>query len=318
MFGDYDSETNVTIQQQAEHPVQYADAEVVGAKLKSQSLAGQAFRRFLRHRLAVTSAIFMILVVLVVFPLAPVVAPIHPHKIVLTEVGKPPSASHILGTDLTGRDVWSRIIYGGRVSVSVGLVAVAIYMSIGTLLGSIAGYYGGRVDAIIMRVTDTVMAFPVLVILISIVAIVGPGLFNAMLAIGMIGWTGVARLVRGQVLSIREMDFITAAQSIGVSERMIITRHILPNIVAPITVAASFGIAGAILTEAGLSFLGLGVQVPIPSWGNMLNEAQSIAILEGYPWLWVPPGLMISLCVLAINFIGDGLRDALDPRMNFS
>jgi peptide/nickel transport system permease protein len=308
----------VTIQQQAGHPAPYAEAEEVGKTFKNHSLAGQAFRRFSRHRLAVTSAIFMVIVVLVVFPLAPLVAPIHPHKIVLTKVGHPPSAEHILGTDLTGRDVWSRIIYGGRVSVSVGLVAVAIYMSIGTLLGSVAGYYGGRVDAIIMRITDTVMAFPVLVILISIVAIVGPGLFNAMLAIGMIGWTGVARLVRGQVLAIREMDYITAAQAIGVPEGTIIIRHILPNVVAPITVAASFGIAGAILTEAGLSFLGLGVQVPTPSWGNMLNEAQSIAILESYPWLWIPPGLMISLCVLAINFIGDGLRDALDPRMNFN
>ncbi|MBX3054389.1 MAG: ABC transporter permease [Caldilineaceae bacterium] len=292
-----------------------ADLSIAATPQVSQSLFRRALRRFLRHRLAVTSAIFMVLVVIVVFPLAPIVAPIHPHRITLTEVGQPPSLNHPLGTDLTGRDLWSRLVYGGRVSVSVGLVAVSIYMTIGTFLGSVAGYFGGRVDALIMRITDTVMAFPVLVILISIVAIVGPGLFNAMLAIGLIGWTGVARLVRGQVLSLRETDFITAARSVGVPEFQIISRHILPNIVAPVTVAASFGIAGAILTEAGLSFLGLGVQVPIPSWGNMLNEAQSIAILEQYVWLWVPPGLMISLCVLAINFIGDGLRDALDPRM---
>ena len=154
-----------------------------------------------------------------------------------------------------------------------------------------------------------------LVILISIVAIIGPGLLNAMLAIGLIGWTGVARLVRGQILSLREMDYVTAARALGVPEGRIIMRHILPNVVAPITVAASFGIAGAILTEAGLSFLGLGVQIPTPSWGNMLNESQSIEIIEHMQWLWVPPGLMITLCVLAINFIGDGLRDALDPRL---
>ncbi len=305
----------MTIQQEAGAQSQGALPLVAETKTHSQSLARRAFRRFLKHRLAVISSVFMIIVVLLVFPLASVVAPIPPHKIILTEVGQPPSLAHWLGTDLTGRDVWSRVIYGGRVSVAVGLVAVTIYMTIGTLLGSIAGYFGGRTDTLIMRVTDTVMAFPVLVILISIVAIVGPGLINAMLAIGLIGWTGVARLVRGQVLSIRETDFITAAHAIGVPAPQIILRHILPNVVAPITVAASFGIAGAILTEAGLSFLGLGVQVPTPSWGNMLNEAQSIAILEDYLWLWIPPGLMISLCVLAINFIGDGLRDALDPRM---
>jgi peptide/nickel transport system permease protein len=305
----------VTIQQEAGTSPNATFPLQTEKRMRSQSLAGRAFRRFLRHRLAVISSVFMIIVVLVVFPLAPIVAPIHPHRIILTEVGKPPSLTNWLGTDLTGRDVWSRVVYGGRVSVSVGLVAVTLYMTIGTLLGSIAGYFGGRTDALIMRITDTVMAFPVLVILISIVAIIGPGLMNAMLAIGLIGWTGVARLVRGQVLSLRETDFITAAHAIGVPKRQIITRHILPNVVAPITVAASFGIAGAILTEAGLSFLGLGVQVPTPSWGNMLNEAQSIAILEDYLWLWIPPGLMISLCVLAINFIGDGLRDALDPRM---
>lgn len=275
----------------------------------------RTLRRFMQHKAAVAGTLFILIVTLLVFPLAPVVAPIHPHRINLNEVGETPSANHLLGTDLTGRDLWSRIVYGGRVSLSVGLVAVAIYMSIGIVLGSLAGFYGGAVDSIIMRITDTVMAFPVLVILISIVAIIGPGLLNAMLAIGLIGWTGVARLVRGQILSLREMDYVTAARALGVPEGRIIMRHILPNVVAPITVAASFGIAGAILTEAGLSFLGLGVQIPTPSWGNMLNESQSIEIIEHMQWLWVPPGLMITLCVLAINFIGDGLRDALDPRL---
>jgi peptide/nickel transport system permease protein len=160
------------------------------------------------------------------------------------------------------------------------------------------------------------MAFPTLIILITIVSFIGPGIYNFLLAIGLIGWTGVARLVRSLILSIREMDYVMAAQAVGVEQKWIIMRHILPNIVAPITVAASFGIAGAILTEAGLSFLGLGVQVPTPSWGNMLNEAQNISIIEDMPWFWVPPGLMITVCVLAINFIGDGLRDALDPRMS--
>ncbi|MEZ4862471.1 MAG: ABC transporter permease [Caldilineaceae bacterium] len=287
-------------------------------KVQIQSPGRQALRRFLRHKLAVGSLLFMVVVIVSVFPLASVVAPISPVRTNLREVRQPPSVNHILGTDMIGRDVWSRLIYGGRVSIAVGLAAVTIFMSIGTFLGSIAGYYGGKVDMLIMRVTDTVMAFPVLVILISIVAIVGPGLVNAMIAIGLISWTGVARLVRGQILSVRAMDFVLAAEASGIPQGRILRRHILPSIIAPITVAGSFGIAGAILTEAGLSFLGLGVQIPTPSWGNMLNEAQSIELIESFLWLWLPPGLMISLCVLAINFIGDGLRDALDPRMNLN
>ena len=277
----------------------------------------RAWRRFRRHKLALASAILMFLLIIIAFPLAPVVAPIHPHKIEIREIGLAPGEEgHLLGTDLTGRDIWSRVVYGGRVSMSVGIVAVALYITIGTILGSVSGYYGGTVDALIMRITDTVMAFPILIILIALVSILGPGIFNSMLAIGLIGWTGVTRLVRSLILSIRETDYIMAAHAVGVEERWIIVRHILPNVVAPITVAASFGIAGAILTEAGLSFLGLGVQVPTPSWGNMLNEAQNIQIIENMPWYWVPPGLMITICVLAINFIGDGLRDALDPRMS--
>ena len=277
----------------------------------------RAWRRFRRHKLALASAILMFLLIIIAFPLAPVVAPIHPHKIEIREIGlSPGEEGHLLGTDLTGRDIWSRVVYGGRVSMSVGIVAVSLYITIGTILGSVSGYYGGTVDAVIMRITDTVMAFPILIILIALVSILGPGIFNSMLAIGLIGWTGVTRLVRSLILSIRETDYIMAAHAVGVEQKWIIMRHILPNVVAPITVAASFGIAGAILTEAGLSFLGLGVQVPTPSWGNMLNEAQNIQIIENMPWYWLPPGLMITVCVLAINFIGDGLRDALDPRMS--
>ncbi len=280
-----------------------------------ESPSTRAVRRFLRHRLAVVGLIFMVLLTLVVYPLASTVAPIPLEKIDLRAVRQPPSAMHMLGTDMIGRDVFSRVVYGGRVSLAVGFVAVLIFMTIGTTLGGLAGYYGGRTDAIIMRITDTVMSFPVLIMLISIVAIIGPGIQNVMLAIGLISWTSVARLVRSQVLSIRTVDFVLAARASGVPEGKILTSHIFPSIVGPITVAGSFGVAGAILSEASLSFLGIGVQVPTPSWGNMLNEAQSIQIIESFPWLWLPPGLMISLCVLAINFIGDGLRDALDPRM---
>jgi peptide/nickel transport system permease protein len=255
------------------------------------------------------------LVLLVAFPLATIVTPADPDRIDLRAIGKPPSLAHPLGTDMTGRDLWSRLVYGGRVSMSVGVVAVAIYVTLGTLLGSIAGYYGGRTDTLIMRFTEVVMSFPTLIILITIVAVIGPGLFNAMIAIGLIGWTGIARLVRGQILSLREMDYVTAARAVGASQRRVLVEHILPNVVAPIIVTATFGIAGAILTEAGLSFLGLGIKPPTPSWGNMIQEAQQLTIIESKPWLWLGPGLMITLSVLAINFIGDGLRDALDPRM---
>lgn len=269
----------------------------------------KVLQRFLHHRLAVASAIFLLLVLLVAFPLASVVTPAAPDRIDLKAIGIAPNLAHPLGTDMTGRDLWSRLVYGGRVSMSVGVVAVSIYVTLGVLLGSLAGYYGGRIDSWIMRFTEVVMAFPTLIILITIVAIVGPGLFNSMIAIGLIGWTGIARLVRGQILSLREMDFVMAARAVGARQGRILMQHVLPNVVAPIIVAATFGIAGAILTEAGLSFLGLGIKPPTPSWGNMINEAQQLTIIESKPWLWLGPGLMITLSVLAINFIGDGLRD---------
>ena len=216
-------------------------------EIAGRTQRGRTVRRFMRNGAAVAGMIFMLIVVPMVFPLAAVVAPQDPHTTNLKEVGKPPSADHLLGTDLTGRDMWSRVVYGGRVSLAVGLVAVAIYMSIGIVLGSLAGFYGGIVDSIIMRVTETVMSIPGYVMLITIVAFIGPGLLNSMFAIGLLGWTGIARLVRGQVLSIRAQDYVMAARATGVPAKGIILRHVLPNTMAPIIVAASFGVAGAIL-----------------------------------------------------------------------
>ena len=224
------------------------------------------------------------------------------------------SRAHLLGTDDIGRDVLSRIIYGTRVSLSVGLVSVTIYVVIGTVLGSISGYFGGWVDSTIQRFTDAVMCFPSLIIIVAAVAIVGPSIYNVMIVIGLLTWPGICRLVRGQILTLREREFVEAARAIGAPPSKVIFSHLLPNTVAPITVAATFGVAAAILTEAGLSFLGLGVQPPTPSWGNMINTAQSAAVLQQMPWLWIPAGVLIALAVLSINFIGDGLRDALDPR----
>jgi peptide/nickel transport system permease protein len=290
---------------------QHAPADVDTAPARRQF---GVLRAFARHRLAVLgSAVIAVLVLVAIF--APFFATHDPYAVDLLVVREGPSTKHLLGTDEAGRDVLSRVIYGTRVSLSVGLVAVTIYTLIGTVLGAISGYYGGAVDNAIQRLTDTVMCFPGLIIIIAAVAIVGPSIYNVMIVIGLLQWPGVCRLVRGQFLSLRERDFVLAARAIGARDRRVIFHHILLNAVAPITVAATFGVATAILTEAGLSFLGLGVQPPTASWGNMINTAQSAAVLQEMPWLWVPPGVLIALAVLSINFIGDGLRDAVDPRM---
>lgn len=275
----------------------------------------RAFRaRFLRHRLAVSGAGVIAALALVAM-LADVVAPYDPNAVDLRVALTGPGDSHLLGTDRLGRDVLSRLIHASRVSLSVGLVAVSIYVTIGTVLGGLAGFYRGLVDSMLMRLTDMVMSFPALMLILVIVGLVGPSIYNVMGVIGLLGWPPVARLVRAEFLSLRERDFALAAQALGATGPRIILRHMLPNTMGVVMVAATFGMAWAILLEAGLSFLGLGVQPPTASWGNMLIDAQSLTILESMPWLWLPPGLIILISVLAINFAGDGLRDALDPRM---
>jgi peptide/nickel transport system permease protein len=270
--------------------------------------------RFRRHRVAMVGLVILaILGFCALF--APIVAHNDPYRTTLSAIRKPPSSAHWLGGDSSGRDVFARLIYAGRVSLSVGLVAVGIYTAIGLLLGSLAGYYGGWVDSVIMRFADIILSFPSLIIIITVVSILGPSIYNVMLVIGLLGWPTMARILRGLFLSLRERDFILASRTVGAPNGRIIFRHLLPNALAPVIVAATFGIANAILLEAGLSFLGLGVQPPTASWGNMLTDAQSLTVLESMPWLWIPPGIMIALAVLSINFIGDGLRDALDPYL---
>jgi peptide/nickel transport system permease protein len=270
-------------------------------------------RAFMRHRLALIGAI-VILVMAFIAIFAPLIAPYDPNEVDLLATSQGPSREHLLGTDDIGRDALSRVIYGTRVTLTVGLVSVTIYVAIGTILGSLSGYFGGWVDSVIQRFTDAVMCFPSLIIIIAAVAIIGPNIYNVMVVIGLLTWPGICRLVRGQILTLREREFVEAARASGAHPVRVIFTHLLPNTVAPITVAATFGVAAAILTEAGLSFLGMGVQPPTPSWGNMINTAQSAAVMQDMPWLWVPAGVMIALAVLSINFIGDGLRDALDPR----
>jgi peptide/nickel transport system permease protein len=273
-----------------------------------------ARRRFMRHKLAVVSlCVLAVLVLIAIF--ANQLAPMSPYISDPTAFAAPPSPHHLLGTDLIGRDVLSRLIFASRISLSVGIVSSSLFVIIGTLLGAVAGYYGGWVDTVVMRFTDMVLSFPVLMLILVVVSVVGPSLYNVMAVIGLIGWPGVARLVRSSFLSLREQDFVEAAKASGASNAAIMFKHMLPNALGPVLVAGTFGAASSILLEAGLSFLGLGVQPPIASWGNMLNDAQSLTVLHTMPWLWIPPGVMIVVAVLAINFVGDGIRDALDPRM---
>lgn len=259
------------------------------------------------------------LYVLIVLVLASVFAPqLARHDRDLPDIRRaeqPPSREHWLGTDELGRDVYTRLLYGGRVSLTVGLVAVSIYMVIGVTLGAIAGYYGGAVDSVIMRITDVVMIVPFFPLALTMAAVLRPSVYNTMVVIGLLGWTGICRLVRGQFLTLRSREYVEAARAIGVPDGQIIFRHILPNAMAPVMVAATLGVGSAILSEAGLSFLGFGVQQPTPSWGNMLSAAISLKVLLLQPWIWLPPGLLIFVAILAVNLVGEGLREALDPRL---
>jgi peptide/nickel transport system permease protein len=271
-------------------------------------------RRFFRHKMAVIGLVTIVVIMLLAVS-APLVAPRGPYKQNLKHLNQPPDSEYWLGTDELGRDVWARLVFAGRVSGTVGLAATALFVVIGTVLGLISGFYGGRVDLLIQRVTEVFMSLPWLIVIITLVAIFGASMYNIILVIGFLSWTGVCRLVRGQVLSTRELDYTTAARCIGASNMRIIFRHVFPNVLAPVIVAATFGVAASILTETGLSFLGLGVRPPTPSWGNMITQATKVVVMEQRPWQWLPPGLMIAVCVLSINFMGDGLRDALDPKM---
>jgi peptide/nickel transport system permease protein len=276
------------------------------------SLREFVWKRFSRNRLAM-SGLCVIVILAVVAIAAPIISPYDPMSINVYNVLSPPSWSHPFGTDELGRDVLARMIWGSRVSLKVGFVAVGIALAIGTLIGALAGYYGGRVDAILMRFVDIMLAFPTLFLILAVIAIVEPNIVTIMVIIGFTGWMGVARLVRAEFLSLRERDFIAAARAAGANDARIIFRHMLPNALAPVFVSATFGIAGAILTESGLSFLGLGVQPPDPSWGNILTAGKDNITVAW--WLSFFPGLAILGTVLSYNLVGEGLRDALDPRL---
>jgi peptide/nickel transport system permease protein len=274
----------------------------------------QAFRRFRRHRLAVVGVMVLaIFVLLAVF--APLIARVGPNAVDLLGRNQGPTAKHWFGTDRTGRDTFARTIYAGRVSLLIGFAAAAISIVIGAFFGALAGFFGGWLDGLIMRFTDVVMTFPSIIIILTIVALTGPGIVKTLLIIGLLNWPVPCRLVRAKFLSLREQEFLVAARAMGASAARMIGVHAFPNTVDVLVVYASFGVVNAILLEAGLSFLGLGVQPPTASWGNMINVARNLQTLEQQPWQWVPAGVAIVLTVLACNFMGDGLRDALDPHM---
>ncbi len=281
----------------------------------SDSVQQRFWRRLVRHRLGMVGLVMLVILVIAAI-FAPLIAGTDPAVTDLRMKNEPPSAEHILGTDAIGRDVWARLVFGARVSLSVGLVAVGIYTSIALVLGSVSGYFGGHVDNVIMRFTDVIMCFPTFLLILTAVAVLPPNIFNIMIIIGIFGWPGMTRLIRGQFLSLRSQDFVIAAVAIGVPTWRIIFLHILPNVVGPVVVAATLGLAGAILTESSLSFLGLGVQQPTPSWGQTLTNALMLPVLENMPWRWLPSAIAIAFAVLSMNFFGDALRDAFDPRTN--
>jgi len=262
--------------------------------------------------MALTGAILVVSLFLVAF-LAPWIAPYNPEEIDLSQVLAPPSSSHWLGTDQLGRDVLSRMIWGARISLQVGIVSTGVALVIGIFLGAMAGYYGGWVDAVIMRFVDIMLCFPTFFLILAVIAFLEPSIWNIMIVIGATGWMGITRLVRADFISLRERDFVLAAKAIGASDLRIIFSHILPNAMASVLVAATLGVAGAILTESALSFLGIGVQPPTPSWGNILTAGKDN--IDVAWWLSLFPGLAILITVMGYNLLGEGIRDAMDPRL---
>lgn len=274
---------------------------------------GKDFRkRFWKNRMAVAGSVIVVLLFIVSL-LAPWFAPYDPNAIDLSNVLAPPSGGHPFGTDPLGRDVLSRMIWGAGISLKVGFVATGIAILIGTMLGAVAGYYGRWVDAVIMRFVDIMLCFPSFFLILAVIALLEPSIWNIMIVIGLTGWMGVTRLVRADFISLKERDFVQAARVIGAGDFRIIFLHILPNAMASVLVTATLGVAGAILTESALSFLGIGVQPPTPSWGNILTAGKDNIDIAW--WLSFYPGLAILITVLGYNLLGEGIRDALDPRL---
>src|SRR6056297_739130 len=282
-------------------------------KLRSESLWTISFRRLRKSRTAVLGIIIIILFTLIAF-FAPYIAPYDPMEQNFIKSFRPPSAEHYLGTDEFGRDVFSRIIYGARISLQIGFIAVFISLVVGVSVGLAAGYYGGWIDMVVMRLMDLMLSFPYILLALVIMSILGPGIYNAMIAIGIVYVPQYARVVRSSVLSVKKKEYVLAAQALGANDFRIILKHVFLNSMAPIIIQTTLSIGRAIINAAGLSFLGLGAQPPTPEWGAMLSNGQDF--LRNAPWIATFPGIAIALLVLGFNLVGDGLRDAFDPRLH--
>ena len=278
--------------------------------VKPRGMGAQVWRRFKRHRLAMVS-VGVVVIISAACVAAPMLAGYDFDAIDLGAIRQPPTLKHWMGTDDLGRDVFTRVLYGGRVSILIGVLSAVIGTGLGSLVGSTAGYYGGRTDNVLMRLTDVAYSIPTLPLLIVLASYTQAEATSMALIIGLLSWMATARVVRGEVLSIKQMAYVEAARSLGASNGRIILRHVLPNTVGPIVVGATLAVGNAIIVESSLSFLGLGVQPPTPTWGNLLQDARSTMVTK--PWLTIFPGVAILLVVLAVNFIGDGLQDAVDP-----
>ena len=296
----------------AENIIELVPEKELIEQIKPKSFSSIALRQFANNKQAIFGLLVLAILVLAAI-FAEQIAPFHPYTTDYSSVKQLPSAEHLIGTDKLGRDGFSRLIYGTRISLTIGVVVVAVSMSVGVTLGAVAGYFGGAFDMIIMRVVDILMAFPFIVLAIAMVAVVGPSLQNMMIALIAVTWIWYTRLVRSMVLSLRETEYIVAAQALGASDTAIIFRHIMPNVIPVVVVQASFSVAEVILIAAALSYLGLGAQPPIAEWGAMLSNAKEL--MRILPVMSIAPGVAIMITVLAINFIGDALRDALDPTL---
>lgn len=280
----------------------------------NESYLSEVLDKLKVHKMAMAGLAVIGLEILLVLAL-PAVLRLNPYDSDYTAFFAAPGPGHILGTDAIGRDVFARLVYGGRTSLLVGFLSTVISCAVGVPLGLAAGYFRGKAEIGIMRVADIFMSFPSIVLILVLVAVIGPSVWSVTLVIGVLGWTQFARLIYANVLSVSEKEYVEAARAVGTSNFKIITRYILPNSFAPILIAITFQMASAILMESSLSFLGMGVQPPGASWGNMLYDAQSVTVLSRRPWVWIPPGIALLVTVLSINFLGDGIRDALDPKI---
>lgn len=275
---------------------------------------GEVFLRLRKNKMAMLS-LYILLAIIALCIIIPIISPYEIQTTNLAGKDQSPNSRHLLGTDLIGRDLFTRLFYAGRISLGVALAVVAIECVIGVVLGSLAGFYGGIIDEIIMRIAEIFMSFPFMIITITVVAVFGNSVTTLILVLAVLSWPSIARIVRGQMLSLREMEYMEACEALGISDIRRIFRHLLPNVLAYVIVYATLGMASVILVETSLSFLGLGVSPPTPTWGNMIQEARDMLIIQHKWWYWVPPGIAIFVSVMCFNILGDGMRDAIDPKM---